>query len=136
MKTGLGGIVVFSGAISLDGLRYRTIGEGNESVDELDDTALDSDGFYESCPDDLHKFDVVTLEVYADLTKVIPVGTVGTITITMAKQDNQTTAATLTGTGYIMSATKLPNHAAGQRLMQRLSIKFDGKTGPTFAAAS
>lgn len=134
-KTGLGAVLAFSAGIALSGIRVKTIGGHRESVDSLDDTALDSAGFYESCPDDLAKVDSIPVETYADLKKTIPVGAVGMITITFPKQDGQSTNAVLTGSGYITDSTT-PPLAAGQRLMTAFNIMFDGKTGPTFTPAT
>lgn len=134
-KTGIGGVLTFSTGITLTGLRYKSIGGFRESIDSLDDTALDSVGFYESCPDDLSKVDSISVEAYADFKKQIPVGDVGTITITFPQLAGEATAAVLTGTGYITDAT-LPPLAPGQRLMTNFNFVFDGKTGPTYTAAS
>lgn len=135
IKTGLGATAVFTGAIDLTGLRVKSISPLIQQIAELDDTALDSAGYYEKCPDDLATTESVELEIYADLKKVIPVGVVGTITITFPIQDTQTVGATITGTGWISRDSK-PQLAAGSRLMQTLVWTFDGKTGPTFAAAT
>lgn len=134
-KTGLGAVLGFSDGISLDGIRVKTIGAHRESVDSLDDTALDSAGFYESCPDDLAKVDSIPVEAYADLKKSIPVGVVGTITLTFPKQPGQSTNAVLTGSGYITDAST-PPLAPGQRLMSNFNVMFDGKTGPTYTPAT
>lgn len=134
-KTGIGGTIVFSSGITLTGLRYKSIGGFRESIDSLDDTALDSSGFYESCPDDLSKIDAISVEAYADFKKSIPVGDVGTITITFPKLAGEGVAATLSGTGYIADSTT-PPLAAGQRLMTNFNVVFDGKTGPTYSVAS
>ena len=134
-KTGIGGTLVFSDEIALTGLRYKSIGGLRESIDSLDDTALDSVGFYESCPDDLSKVDSIAIEAYADFKKTIPVGTVGTITITFPKLTGEAVSAVLTGTGYITDAT-LPPLAPGQRLMTNFNFVFDGKTGPIYTAAT
>lgn len=135
VKTGLGATAVFSGDITLTGLRVKSISPVIQQIAELDDTALDSVGYYEKCPDDLATAESVELEVYADLKKVIPVGTVGTLTITFPLQDTQTVAATVSGTGWISRDSK-PQLAAGSRLMQTLVWTFDGKTGPAFTAAT
>lgn len=135
VNTGLGATAVFTGLISLPGLRVRSVGAVSQSVDGLDDTALDSAGFYESVPDDLAKVESVEIEVYTDLTKTIPIGTVGTLTITFPLQGTQSVGATISGTGWI-SKHSLPALAAGNRLVSTLTFTFDGKTGPTFTAAS
>lgn len=133
-NTGLGATAVFTD-IALSGLRVRSIGALPLSVDGLDDTALDSLGFYESVPDDLAKVETVEIEVYSDLTKTVPIGTVGTLTITFPKQGVQSVGATISGTGWI-SKHSLPALGAGNRLITTLTFTFDGKTGPTFTAAT
>lgn len=134
-NTGLGATLVFSGDIVLTGLRIRSIGALRESVEALDDTALDSLGYYEVVPDDLLKTDPVQLETYYDGKKTIPTGVCGTMTITFPLLPTETTPATVTGTGFIVDHSK-PSLAPGQRLITNLTIQFDGKTGPAFTAAT
>lgn len=134
-KTGIGASLVFSGGISYSGFRVMSIGPIGRAVDDLDDTALDSAGFYELCPDDLERIDPIDVQIYLDATKQPPVASVGTITITLPTQDGQSTAAIVTGTGYI-KRREIGELAAGVRLMETVTVQFDGKTGPTYTPAS
>lgn len=136
-KTGIGASLAFSNEISYAGFRVQSIGAVAEYVDDLDDTALDSAGFYESCPDDLLKVDPFDVTVYSDMTKDVTaqIGKVGTITLTMPLQPNQTTAAKIIGTGYL-TRNEHPELAAGTRLTNSITVKFDGKTGPAFTPAT
>jgi len=133
--TGLGSTLVFSSGITFTGVRWRSIDGIRTFVESLDDTALDSSGYMESCPDDLADTDPIAVEAYWDFAKAAPVGSVGTITITFALQPGQATPASITGTGYIVDAST-PPLAPGQRLIGNLTIKFDGKTGPAFTPAA
>lgn len=134
-NTGLGATLVFSNGISFEQIRYRSIDPLSRTVDDLDDTALDSAGFYEFVPDDLLRAGDVNVEHYADFKKDPPLAVPGTITITMPLQPNQSTRATISGSGYIKES-RTPTLVAGQRLLSSLVIKFDGKTGPLFTPAT
>lgn len=136
-KTGIGASLAFSNEIAYSSFRVQSMGGMSEYVDELDDTGLDSAGFYEACPDDLLKVDPFDVTVYSDFTKNISgqIGKVGTITLTLPLQPGQSTPARFIGTGFIMRNNN-PELSAGTRLTNTLSIKFDGKTGPTFTPAA
>lgn len=136
-KTGIGATLSFSGDISYSAFRVQSMGGLSEYVDELDDTGLDSIGYYESCPDDLLKVDAFDVTVYADFSKRISeqIGKLGTITLTLPLQPGQVSAARYIGTGFIMRNDS-PELSAGTRLTNTISVKFDGKTGPTFTPAS
>lgn len=134
-KTGIGASLVFTGGISYSGFRIQSIGAINRSVDDLDDTALDSEGFYEMCPDDLERIGAIDVTLYLDGTKDPPIGTVGTITLTLPTQPGQSTPARYTGTGYI-KRREVSELSAGTRLMEAITVQFDGKTGPTYTAAT
>jgi hypothetical protein len=134
-KTGIGASLVFSGGITYTGFRIQSIGAIAEMVEALEDTALSSDGFYESCPDDLAKVDPFDAVVYADFTKQAPLASVGTITLNMPLQEGQTVPAKVIGSGYV-SRRERPELAAGTRLTETVQVTFDGKTGPAFTPAS
>lgn len=133
--TGVGATLVFSNGITYVG-RYRSISGLQLSVESLDDTALDSTDYMEACPDDLASLEPLDISVAWDFRDPIPpVGDLGTITLTMPIQTGQATAATIVGSGFITSAT-FPDLAVGQIMDGTMQIKFDGKTGPAFTAAT
>ena len=132
--TGLGSTLVFSGGIDFTGFRTRSISEIDRFVDELDDTALNSDGFYEVVPDDLKRVDPFDVEIYYEGVDP-PIGEVGTITLTFSLTGSGTNPATLTGSGFIARAST-PELVAGGRKIITIQVRFDGKTGPTFQAQS
>lgn len=136
MNTGLGATIAFTGGVTIMG-RVRSIGGLHASVESLDDTALSSSGFHESVPDDLAQTDPITVDGYWDATVNLlsAIGTVCTITITGALQSGQSAPCTIVGTGYIADV-QLPEHAPGTRLTAAIQVKYDGKTGPTFTAAT
>lgn len=128
--TGVGATLTFGGSVSFSG-RIRSIGGLREFVEILDDTALDADGFKESCPDDLLDSDPVEITFDFDSgTPRAPVGTLGTMTITFSG----TSPATYTGSGFFSEFTSA-EMVPGQRNVATAMWKYDGKTGPTYATA-
>ena len=133
-NTGIGATLLFSGGISYTS-RWRSVSGLGMFVDDLEDTALDSAGFFETVPDDLAQTDMIDIEVYFDGKKSVPLGTVGILTITFPLQAGQSTPFKISGSGYI-SREETPELAAGQRLIRNVQFKFDGKTGPTITLAT
>ena len=133
-NTGLTATLIFSAGISFTA-RVRSISPVARFVEALEDTALDASGFHEVVPDDLAKVDAFDVEIFWDGKKVPPLGTVGTITIGFPVQTGQATAAGLSGTGFI-DRFETPELTPGVRLMQKLSIQWDGKTGPVSVPAT
>lgn len=134
-KTGIGASLVFSAGITYSGFRVQSIGAIARMVEDLEDTALDSAGFYELCPDDLEKIDPIDVTIYFDGKKAPPVKSVGTVTITLPTQHGQATPAIISGTGYI-KRREIGELTAGVRMMDSITVQFDGKTGPTYTAAT
>lgn len=134
-STGIGATLVFSNGISFSGVRLQNIGELRRYVEVLDDTALDSAGFYENCPDDLEKIDPFTVTIYFDGKKVPPVGDVGDVILTFPKLASESVAAKVSGTCFL-NESSTPELVAGTRMMANFSVQFDGKTGPTFSPAT
>ena len=133
--TGVGATLIFSAGITYTG-RYRSIAGLELSVESLDDTALDSTDYMEACPDDLMALAPIDIAVAWDWVDPLPpVGTKGTITLTFPLQTGQSVNATLVGSGFITSAS-FPDLAVGQIMDGTLQVQFDGKTGPTFTAAT
>lgn len=113
--------------------RILTIGGHKESVDDLDDSTLASDNM-EYCPGDLEDYDTFDVSVRFDADLGLPnIKVVETITITYGLSPTGTTPATVVGTGYIKER-EFPEHQNNQLLEGKLTIRFDGKTGPAFTA--
>lgn len=98
---------------------------------------LGTSGDEEVMPGDLSTHDEIEVEVlFEAVTGMPPVGSVETVTITFPLQaSGATTAANIAGTGFITSRT-YPPLQTNTEMIGRITIKFDGATGPTFTAAS
>lgn len=134
-NTGLGATIVFSGGITSYAGRIYGISAVEDSVELLDDTALDASGYKEFVPDDLAQAGEVTLDVRWD-HKIAPpaIGSVGTAVITFAKGTGST-AATVTGSAIIRRIQR-PAQQIGQRQVGQITFQYDGKTGPAYSLES
>ena len=135
-NTGIGATAVFTGGVT-DSIVARDIGPPVAGVEDLDDTSLASTGFMESAPDDLASIERVTIEGFAENGThwIGNLKTLCTLTITYALGPNDTTPASITGSGYIAQVSE-PQHSISQRPLRSLEFKFDGKTGPTYTPST
>ena len=136
--TGTGAVATITGDAAFT-VRWRSITGLREFVETLDDTALNTTNYRQSCPDDLKDTDPIELEYFFDGTKAaVPVGTKGTLTIDFpvtADLNPGSTAAELSGSGFIVEATS-PTLTPGERLIARLQWKFDGVTEINYTAGT
>lgn len=118
---------------------FTSIGAWEPEVGAIDDSHLLSSGFKTNFPDDLKDPGETSLECHFDPSVDLPtIGVPESITITYPHSLPFRTHATLVGTGYIKKGGT-PELKNGQVMSQKLTIKWDGKTGPAFtkqAAAS
>ena len=107
-----------------------------EEVASLDDTHLGTTGFMTSIPDDLDSPGEFEISVHFDSSDGLPnTKVVETITITYALKSGETTAGNIAGTGYI-TKRKFPDIKNGEIMVAKLTIKWDGKTGPALTQAA
>ena len=133
-STGLGASVsTWSGGGTVANWRFTSIGGMSQSVEVLDDTALDSSGFMEMCPSGLKSCEPLELECYWEFDEALPtIGDVGTIVIDFPLQEDDTSPArTLNGSGFI-SSISTPTLTPNGTTVGTITVQFDGKTGPTW----
>lgn len=132
--TGHGATITF--ATTAFSAAFTQIGESEETIEDIEDYDLSTTGRMTTRPSDLSSPGEFTLPFYANSASAYPVvGTVETITITYKQQTGETAPATEVGSGYIKRVKK-PQHSTGELMAGELTVKWDGKTGPTFTPAT
>jgi hypothetical protein len=115
---------------------FTSIGGSETTIDEIEDFDLSTTGHKTVRPSDLTDPGEFTVPFYCDGEDGYPaVGTVETITVTYAQQTGETAAATDVGTGFIKRVKKA-DHSTGEMMAGELTVRWDGKTGPAFTAAT
>lgn len=115
----------------------RSISISGFSVDKIDATCLDSSNFKEYVPSFLKEPGEVSATFRFDGTlPLASVGDVGTATISFGLLDGETTAASVTGSGFITDVST--SEINGSSLIEMtVSFAFDGVgTEPAFTAGS
>jgi hypothetical protein len=115
----------------------RSISVSGFSVDKIDATCLDSSNFKEYIPSFLKEPGEVSATFRFDgELPVASVGTVGTATITFGLLDGESTAASLTGSGFLTDVST--SEINGTSLVEMtVTFAFDGiGTEPAFTAGS
>lgn len=132
--TGEGATATFPGITSACA---RSISISGFSVDKIDATCLDSSNFKEYVPSFLKEPGEVSATFRFDGTlPLASVGDVGTATISFGLLDGETTAASVTGSGFITDVST--SEINGSSLIEMtVSFAFDGiGTEPAFTAGS
>lgn len=125
--TGLGATMVFSNGVTWTG-RIRSIAGFREFCEILDDTALDSTGYRESCPDDLNELDPLEITFHApEGSPRPPIAAVGDAILTFGPAESG--SATLTGSGFF-SEWLTPEQTPGVMADATTMWKFDNKGTP------
>lgn len=135
-KTGNGTTITFATS-SFAGLLTQ-IGPMSESRPVLTDSHLTTVDIEEVIPGDLVAIDGIDVEMYWDpATSSSPpiLANPELVTITFPLGANQSTPATIVGTGFISARTS-PTIANNERLMGSFTLQMDGKTGPTITTGS
>ena len=106
--------------------RFRSIEGHTEEIPEVDDTDLTTTGYSEVVAGDLKDPGSFTAVAIFDPTvSTMPApGTAETITITRPD------SSTMAGTAFIKSIQH-PGYAQNEPQLATLTIRWDGKTGPT-----
>jgi len=134
-KTGIGTAIAFSGGLSYTG-RWLAVRGMQQMIEILDDTALASTNFKEYVASDLKDMPEIEIDLYWDYTATLPtIGTAGTLTITFPKQ-GATTAGSMQGSAIIANFQMPDLTTEDTQLIGTLTVKFDGKTEPSFTKAS
>ncbi len=128
-NTGISTTAVFSNGLETFTANWRSISPMSETVEDLEDTHLESTDYYEWVPDDLAQIEAFDIELYwlGGAATRPAVGTTGILTLTFPLTGVQSTAATFVMSGYI-NRFDTPTLAAGERMIATASWKPDGKT--------
>lgn len=103
----------------------------------IDVSTLSTSGTREMIPNDLATVGESTATfkwLTAGAKPTLP-SVAGTITLTYPLRTGETTAATLTGTGFITNL-QAPSMANGELQVGTIGWQWDGDTGPTFTASA
>lgn len=116
---------------------FTRIGETTMEYEDLEDSDLSTTGFKEYQPGDLEEPGEFEVELFYDVDEQPTRGTAETITIDypLTPGGGNDVEATLAGTGYVKSFTT-PELVNGELMRSRLTVKWDGKTGPAFTDES
>lgn len=135
MQTGNNAAITFGTSGWAAGIVGISISERTREA--IADDILATDDFYTFEPDDLLMPETIDIEYELDTgDDEAPIAEPAeTVTVTLPLKAGQTTAATLAGTGFATShgGIELRN---GQRITGKLTVKFDGKTGPVYTPGS
>ena len=131
--TGNGATLTFSGFTA--DIVEMTPGAYKRAV--VDTTHLGTTGSMTSCPGDLYSVDEITIKFNWDSGDTLPDITAAaqTTTVTWPLGSGESTAANLTGTGY-MTELGFPTFVNDTLQQAELKIQYDGATGPTYTAGS
>lgn len=130
--TGHGASITFSGGFSAT---CRMLKSPQFELPAVDDTHLGITGsFMTSIPGDLQNIGEIEMEFQFNPNSQ-PTFTVQTITLRFPVPSGQTNGATLAGTGFLTKWGDV-ELKTNELMVAKGSIKFDGKTGPTWTASS
>jgi len=136
--TGCGATITF-GTTSFSG-KYREIGELMQDREVVDSTTLDraTGSFAINIPGDNPSPGQIRCRIrWEGATAPITFAAAETITITLPKETSASTnAATVAGTGYVVSRRLLPNLQRNQLNEGEFVIQFNGGTGPAYTLES
>lgn len=131
-------LALFDGTVAITAaLDVIEITPGAITVAPVDVSTLASSGNEETIPTDLAALaeSSATFKWLTAGTKPTLPSAAGTCTVTYPLRTGETTAATITGTGFLTNLTP-PTLANGQLQVGSVSWKWDGDTGPSFTAST
>lgn len=132
--TGNGASITF-GTTAFTG-KFTQLDPGEKTLGDIEDTHLGTTGNKTYRPEDLVEPGELTGMVQFSSDTALPaLGTVETVTLTFPIPAGLTTAATYAGTAYI-KRFKVPTLENNTLQMAEITVKWTGKTGPTFTVAS
>lgn len=134
--TGHGGTLAFSAGIDAYAVPFRKIGAVEQELDKVESSDLSNSECKSYLPGDVSEPGEFEVEFAFDTAKPLADMSVGTITITLPLATGQATAGSLAGTGFIKKRTALPEFVTNGLQIGKLTVKFDGKTGPTLTKAT
>lgn len=131
-------LALYNGTSALtSALSVISIAPGNFTAPGIDVSTLATSGTREMIPNDLMSVaeSSATFKWLTSATQPTLPSVAGTITLTFPMRANETTAATLTGTGFI-TGYQPPSMANGELQVGTVSWQWDGDTGPNFTASA
>ena len=116
---------------------WRKIGAVEQDGEKVEDTDLSNTTYKSYLPGDVVEPGEFEIEYCFDAEEDLPpVLTPETITITAPVGSGQSVAADLEGTGFIRSRTAFPEFATNGLQLGKMTVCFDGKTGPALTPAT
>lgn len=131
-------LALYNGTSALtSALSVISIAPGNFTAPGIDVSTLATTGTREMIPNDLMSVaeSSATFKWLTSVTQPTLPSAAGTITLTFPMRSGETTAATLTGTGFI-TGYQAPSMANGELQVGTVSWQWDGDTGPNFTASA
>lgn len=131
-------LAIFNGTSAITAsLDIISISPGEVTVASVDVSTLATTGVMEKIPSDLADVGESTATfkwLTAGAKPTLP-SAAGTFTITFPLRSGESTAATMTGTGFL-TRLKAPDFQNGQLQVGELSWQWDGDVGPTLTASA
>jgi len=131
-------LALFNGTTALTAsLSVISITPGAMTVSPVDVSVLATTGYMESIPGDLASIAESTATykwLTSAVTPTLP-SAAGTCTLTFPLRSGETTAATMTGTGYLTSV-QAPAMENGTLQVGTVGWQWDGETGPSFTVSA
>lgn len=135
VDTGNGASIAFSDTPYVG--QYEELDAGEDTLGTIEDSYLETVGRKTYIAEDLVESGEIKGVTQFDSAADIPelTGEPETVTITWPLKAGQSTPATLSGTGILTKFTR-PKFVNNQKQMSEIAVKWDGKTGPVYTAAS
>lgn len=134
--TGHGGTLAFSAGITAFAVPFRKIGAVEQELEKVESTDLSNAACKSYLPGDVADPGEFEVEFAFDSEEDLPdILVPGTITITAPTAAGQATPANLAGSGFIRKRTAFPEFATNGLQIGKMTVKFNGKTGPTLTPA-
>jgi len=130
-------LALFNGTTAITAsLSVISITPGAMTVSPVDVSTLATSGYMESIPGDLASIAESTATFKWLTSATIPTlpSATGTCTLTLPLRSGETTAATMTGTGFI-TTLQAPVMENGTLQVGTIGWQFDGDTGPSFTVS-
>jgi hypothetical protein len=118
--------------------KWRKIGAVEQSREKVEDTDLSNTNYKSYLPGDVAEPGEFEVEFCFNPATALPSALAApeTVTITGPTPPGGASGAALTGTGFITKITASPEFTTNGLQIGKMTIAFDGKTGPTHTAAA
>jgi hypothetical protein len=131
-------LAIFNGTTAITAsLDVISISPGEITVASVDVSTLGTSGIMEKIPSDLADVgeSTATFKWLTSGAKPTLPSAAGTFAITFPLRSGESTAATMTGTGFL-TRLKAPDFANGELQVGEISWQWDGDVGPTLTASA